>query len=163
MAVAMAAMIFRIIDAVCFPLSLIGFGFGFFVFGFWGRTGRAGIVKGTGNCWVERRQGGACPTLPLSPFHTLPCYPFTFSPFYFLPFYLFTLLPFLTFLSRCFLRVVECHAYGVLGQLLHLAAREQCAHAGLVLLYLRLGLEEYVHRLHVVLGVEGVGGVCRLG
>lgn len=27
MAVAMAAMIFRIIDAVCFPLSLIGFGF----------------------------------------------------------------------------------------------------------------------------------------
>ena len=30
----MAAMIFRIIDAVCFPLSLIGFGFGFLVFWF---------------------------------------------------------------------------------------------------------------------------------
>ena len=33
MAVAMAAMIFRIIDAVCFPLSLIGFVFLVLVFG----------------------------------------------------------------------------------------------------------------------------------
>ena len=86
--------------------------------------------------------GGACPTLPallsfhlftFSPFHLL-----TFSPFHFLTFHL------LTF-SRCFLGVVECCADGVLGQLLYLASGEEGAHAGLVLLDFRLGLEQYVH------------------
>lgn len=78
--------------------------------------------------------GGACPTLPaLLSFHLL-----TFSPSHFLTFHL------LTF-SRCFLGVVECCADGVLGQLLYLASGEEGAHAGLVLLDFRLGLEQYVH------------------
>ena len=73
--------------------------------------------------------GGACPTLPaLLSFHL-----FTFSPSH-----LFTF-------SRCFLGVVECCADGVLGQLLYLASGEEGAHAGLVLLDFRLGLEQYVH------------------
>lgn len=65
--------------------------------------------------------GGACPTLPAL-----------------LSFHLFTF-------SRCFLGVVECCADGVLGQLLYLASGEEGAHAGLVLLDFRLGLEQYVH------------------
>ena len=89
--------------------------------------------------------GGACPTLPaLLSFHLLtfsPSHLLTFSPFHFLTFspsHLFTF-------SRCFLGVVECCADGVLGQLLYLASGEEGAHAGLVLLDFRLGLEQYVH------------------
>lgn len=118
--------------------------------------GEVGIVGWAVSYWVERRQGGACPTLPLSPFHF-----FTF--FTLLPFYLSSPSHFLTFLSRCFLRVVECHAYGVLGQFGDFAAGEQCADACLVLLDFRLGLEEYVHRLDVLSGGEllyRVGGSC---
>lgn len=75
------------------------------------------------------------------------CYPFNF--------YLFTFLPFLPFIfSRCFLFVVECHSDGVLGQFLYLAAGEEGAYAGLVLLDFRFGLEEDVHRLDVAVGGE---------
>ncbi len=63
----------------------------------WELLGEVGIVGWAVSCWVERRQGGVCPTLPLSPFHTLPCYPFTFSLSHLFTFYLFTFLPFLTF------------------------------------------------------------------
>ena len=44
----MAAMIFRIIDAVCFPLSLIGFVFLVLVFGFGGGLGELGGLGGLG-------------------------------------------------------------------------------------------------------------------
>ena len=89
--------------------------------------------------------GGACPTLPaLLSFHL-----FTFSPSHLLTFslsHLFTFSPSHLFtFSRCFLGVVECCADGVLGQLLYLASGEEGAHAGLVLLDFRLGLEQYVH------------------
>ena len=77
---------------------------------------------------VGRRLPYPASLVILSPFHL-----FTFSPSHLLTF------------SRCFLGVVECCADGVLGQLLYLASGEEGAHAGLVLLDFRLGLEQYVH------------------
>ena len=61
------------------------------------------------------------------------------------------------------LHVVEGVAHSVLGQLLHLAARKQCAGAGLVLVNLGLGLKQHVHRLDVAACRKVLHGVGRTG